>query len=192
MRRTSTCWKDVKGNLQHAGKMLKKELGTVTRVVGRVAEPGFSRRERRRVLHLKRIEEHELRSLAITRQRLQIERDREALRYRKAGIERSRGGYWTTSSPSEDLKMALARVAATRQREKDLKAYREKTQSLIEEREAAAIERQHGGAHCISAKRCSSGASSARLTTSAVCEGRSCRSEAATQGGGPEVPRARC
>ena len=33
--------------------------------------------------------------------------------------------------------MALARVAATRQREKDLKAYREKTRSLIEEREAA-------------------------------------------------------
>ena len=91
MRRTSTSWKDVKGNLQHAGKLLKKELGTVGRVVGRVAEPGFSRRERRRVLHLKRIEEHELRSLAITRQRLQIERDREALRYRKAGIERSRG-----------------------------------------------------------------------------------------------------
>ena len=41
MRRTSTSWKDVKGNLQHAGKLLKKELGTVTRVVGRVAEPGF-------------------------------------------------------------------------------------------------------------------------------------------------------
>ena len=32
MRRTSTSWKDVKGNLQHAGKMLKKELGTVGRV----------------------------------------------------------------------------------------------------------------------------------------------------------------
>ena len=137
MRRTSTSWKDVKGNLQHAGKMLKKELGTVTRVVGRVAEPGFSRRERRRVLHLKRIEEHELRSLAITRQRLQIERDREALRYRKAGIERSRGRLLDHLKPSEDLKMALARVAATRQREKDLKAYREKTRSLIEEREAA-------------------------------------------------------
>ena len=118
--------------------MLKKELGTVGRVVGRVAEPGFSRRERRRVLHLKRIEEHELRSLAITRQRLQIERDREALRYRKAGIERSRGRLLDHLRPSEDLKMALARVAATRQREKDLKAYREKTRSLIEEREAAA------------------------------------------------------
>ena len=36
--------------------------------------------------------------------------------------------------------MALARVAATRQREKDLKAYREKTRSLIEEREAAAAQ----------------------------------------------------
>ena len=130
-------WKDVKGNLQHAGKLLRKELGTVGRVVGRVAEPGFSRRERRRVLHLKRIEEHELRSLAITRQRLQIERDREALRYRKAGIERSRGRLLDHLRPSEDLKMALARVAATRQREKDLKAYREKTRSLIEEREAA-------------------------------------------------------
>ena len=33
--------------------------------------------------------------------------------------------------------MALARVAATRQREKDLKAYREKTQLLIDQREAA-------------------------------------------------------
>ena len=114
MRRTSTSWKDVKGNLQHAGKLLKKELGTVGRVVGRVAEPGFSRRERRRVLHLKRIEEHELRSLAITRQRLQIERDREALRYRKAGIERSRGRLLDHLKPSEDLKMALARVESRR------------------------------------------------------------------------------
>ena len=33
------------GESQHAGKLLKKELGTVGRVVGRVAEPGFSRRK---------------------------------------------------------------------------------------------------------------------------------------------------
>ena len=128
----------MKGNLQHAGKLLKKELGTVGRVVGRVAEPGFSRRERRRVLHFKRIEEHELRSLAITRQRLQIERDREALRYRKAGIERSRG---KVAGPPEAERGPQDGFSASRprdKREKDLKAYREKTRSLIEEREAAA------------------------------------------------------
>ena len=90
------------------------------------------------MLHLKRIEEHELRSLAITRQRLQIERDREARGTRKAGIERSRGQVAgppeTLGGPQDDS----ARVAATRQWEKDLKAYREKTRSLIEESEAAA------------------------------------------------------
>lgn len=138
MRRHSTSWKDVKKNTLSAAKVMGKELGTVGRVLGKVVEPGFSRRERRRNLHLKRIENHELKSLAITRQRLQIERDREALRFRKAGLERSRGRVLDHLKPSEDLKMALARVAATRKRELELKSYREKTQTLMEEKAAAA------------------------------------------------------
>lgn len=141
-RRQLTDVRQVAKNVGQIGKFAVKEASTVARIVGSTLEPPFSRRHRRRTLHLKRIADHEKRALEANKERLAIERDREAMRFKNVVVERDRGKLLDHMKPSEDLKMALARVAATRKRELDLEAFRARRQRDVDERPAPGRGRQ--------------------------------------------------
>ena len=104
------------------GKTVGKEVLTLGRNAASVVEPRFMRRARRRNDHLKRIDDHEKRAVKINEERLKIEADRVAMAFKRQTQQRQRGLLLDQMKPTEDLKMALDKVAATRKRELDLMA----------------------------------------------------------------------
>ena len=140
MKRREMKWGKLKETSVWMGKTVGKELLTLGKNAAHALEPSFMRRDRRRRDHLRRIEAHEARALAISKERLTIERDRAAMRFKKAQSERERGLLLDHMKPSEDLKMALDRVASTRKRELDLMAFRARRQRDVDERVADSVE----------------------------------------------------
>ncbi|KAJ1446334.1 hypothetical protein M885DRAFT_546980 [Pelagophyceae sp. CCMP2097] len=118
------------------GKALARETRKAGASLVRGVEPNYVKRHRRVKVHLARISVHEARALGVAAERAGVQRGRKHDHKMVVGQEKGRLLHIAAAGATDDLRMALQRISAVRQRETDLDGFRNRRAADVTERNA--------------------------------------------------------